>query len=192
MRIFVKDAGRQIWSACLPSFLFFCLIALLISCAGPESVIEYQSGQIIDGVPFFPQEEYQCGPASLAGVLGYLGMDITPDEISKDIFSKSAKGTLNIDMIIYPQKKGFVSEQYSGNMEDLREKIDSGYPLIVFVDYGFWVMQENHFMVVVGYNEYGIIANSGKDRHKFISTEDFIKTWERTKFWTLQIKKSKQ
>ncbi len=189
MRIFVKDAGKQTLSACLLSFLFFCLIALLMSCAGPKSVPEYKSGRVIDGVPFFPQEEYQCGPATLAGVLGYLGLDISPEEIARDIFSRSARGTLNIDMIVYPQKKGFVAEQYSGSMEDLREKIDSGYPLIVFIDYGFWVMQENHFMVVVGYNEHGIIANSGKDKHKFISNEDFIKTWERTKFWTLLIKK---
>ena len=44
-------------------------------------------------------------------------------------------------------------------------------------------------MVVVGYNEDGVIVNSGKDKGKFIPEEDFIKSWERTKFWTLLIKK---
>lgn len=189
MWIFFKNLGRQTWSSCLSSFLFFCLIFFLISCATLKPIPKYKSNRIINDVPFFPQEEYQCGPAALAGVLGYLGLSISPEEIAKDIFSRSARGTLNIDMIVYPQKKGFIAEQYSGSLEDLREKIDSGYPLVVFIDYGFWVMQENHFMVVVGYNEHGIIANSGKDEHKFISNEDFVKTWERTKFWTLLIKR---
>jgi ABC-type bacteriocin/lantibiotic exporter with double-glycine peptidase domain len=73
-------------------------------------------------------------------------------------------------------------------MQDLKRNIDSGYPLIVLVDYGFWAVQSNHFMVIVGYNEDGVIVNSGRDKHKFISEEDFVKTWERTKFWTLLIK----
>jgi ABC-type bacteriocin/lantibiotic exporter with double-glycine peptidase domain len=74
-------------------------------------------------------------------------------------------------------------------LQDLKKNIDSGYPLIVLVDYGFWAVQANHFMVVVGYNEDGVIVNSGKDRGKFISEGDFIKTWEKTKFWTLLIKR---
>jgi len=42
----------------------------------------------------------------------------------------------------------------------LKKNIDSGYPLIVLVDYGFWAFHSNHFMVVVGYNEDGVIVNS--------------------------------
>jgi hypothetical protein len=42
-------------------------------------------------------------------------------------------------------------------------------------------------MVVFGYYENGIIAHSGKERHKFIPSKDFLKSWERTKFWTLLI-----
>ncbi|MBI5344153.1 MAG: hypothetical protein HZB83_02265 [Deltaproteobacteria bacterium] len=30
-------------------------------------------GYLIEGVPFFPQDEYMCGPAALASVIGYHG-----------------------------------------------------------------------------------------------------------------------
>jgi len=50
------------------------------------------------------------------------------------------------------------------------------------------VYQQNHFMVIIGYHENGVIANSGKNQLKFIREEDFLKPWERTDFWTLLIK----
>ena len=34
------------------------------------------------GVPFFPQVDYQCGPAALATVLGYSGVKVTPEQLS--------------------------------------------------------------------------------------------------------------
>jgi predicted double-glycine peptidase len=111
-----------------------------------------------------------------------------PDEIAREIYSNSARGTLGIDMVLYAQKKGLIATQYEGTMGDLRKNIDSGYPIIVLIDYGFSFIQKNHFMVVIGYNEHSVIVNSGRDKEKFMSKKDFLKKWEKTKFWTLRIK----
>ena len=165
------------------------LIIFLYSCATTSNIPINKQVHIIENVPFFAQEAYQCGPASLTGVMNYWNAGITPDEIAKEIYSESAGGTLDLDMVIYPQRKGMLAEQYSGGMDDLRKSIDAGHPLVVLVDYGFWVLQSNHFMVIIGYNERGVIANSGKEKAVFIAEKDFLKTWERAKFWTLLIKK---
>jgi len=142
---------------------------------------------MILSVPFHPQEGFQCGPASLAGVLNHWNINVSPEEIASEIYSKSAKGTLNIDMVLYAEKRGLKARQYRGNLEDIKSKIDAGYPLIVLVDKGFLVYQKNHFMVVIGYQEEGLLANSGREQHKFIPVKDFLRSWERTKFWTLWI-----
>lgn len=92
-----------------------------------------------------------------------------------------------MDMGLYAEKKGLKAIQYAGSLEDLKRNIDSNDPLIVLVDYGFWVYQKNHFMVVVGYSENGLIANSEKEQHKVFPLGSFLKSWERTKFWTLRI-----
>jgi hypothetical protein len=42
-------------------------------------------------------------------------------------------------------------------------------------------------MVVTGYDESGVIVNSGKERQKFIASKDFLKSWRKTNFWTLLI-----
>jgi ABC-type bacteriocin/lantibiotic exporter with double-glycine peptidase domain len=148
---------------------------------------ESKPSRLIENVPFFPQEAFQCGPTSLAGVLNYLGVNVSPEEIAMEIYSPSAGGTLNLDLILYAERKGLKTIQYKGSLDDIKKKIDAGYPVIVLVDLGLWVYQQNHFMVIVGYFENGIIANSGKDRFKSIALNHFIKIWEKTNFWTLLI-----
>ncbi len=144
---------------------------------------------LIDSIPFFPATDYQCGPASLAMVFNYLGLKISVEEISKDILSKEGRGTVDFDMILYPQKKDFNSFQYRGSLEDLKEKIKQNKPLIVMVDEGFWFYKKYHYMVVVGFNDAHVIVNSGEDRNKKIEVEKFIKKWQKADYWTLLIEK---
>ena len=166
--------------------LFFSLLTFLIlfSCSSADMKGPGNS-HIVEGVPFYPQEAYQCGPSSLASVLNYYGIDVSPEEIARDIYSKSARGTLNMDMVLYAEKKGLDVRQYSGTVEDIKQNIDSGAPLIVMVDNGFSLYQKNHFMVVLGYNDEGIISNSGREQFKFIPFHDFNKTWRKTNYWSL-------
>ena len=169
------------------SLVILFAISFHWSCTGPSPMLSLKTARVIEGVPFFPQEEFQCGPASLAGVLNYYGLRITPGEIATEVFSRSARGTLDMDMVFYAQRKGMKAEQYAGSFEDLQGSLDSRRPLIVLIDQGFWVYQNSHFMVVVGYDKGGIVVNSGKEENKFISLDSFLKTWEKTKFWTLRI-----
>ena len=169
------------------SIFLLLFIYLLSSCAGALPVRGSKGLHIIENVPFYPQEAYQCGPASLSGVLNYHGADTSPEDIARRIYSESAGGTLNMDMVLYAEKKGFQADQYKSSFQDIQSKINAGYPLVVMVDYGFWIIQRNHFMVVVGYNEEGVIVNSGKAQLKFIPLEDFLRSWKRTGFWSLLI-----
>jgi ABC-type bacteriocin/lantibiotic exporter with double-glycine peptidase domain len=143
--------------------------------------------KIIPEVPFFPQETYQCGPASLAGVLNYWKVSVTPEEIARAIYSPSARGTLDLDLVFYGEKKGLKATQYAGSVEDIKKNVDGQVPLIVLVDEGFLAYQKTHFMVVVGYGDKGLLANSGRERHRFYAWPDFLKAWEKTKNWTLRL-----
>ena len=169
---------------------YFSLLVLVIpwlfSCAGPPSLPEGKATRVIENIPFYPQEMYQCGPASLAGVLNFWDVGVSPEEIAEEIYSTSAKGTLTLDMVLYAKKKGFNVAQYRGSYDDLQRNVESGVPLVVMVDYGLWVYKQNHYMIVFGYHEKGIIVHSGKNAHQFIPLEKFLKSWRRTNFWTLR------
>ena len=169
------------------STVFACVLVSLCAC----SSVPVQKGVnkvVIKNVPFFPQEDYQCGPSSLAGVLHYWGSDIAVEDIKGEIFSRSARGTLTMDMLLYAQNKGFAASQYTGSLNDLKSKVKLGHPLIVLVDYGFFVYRADHFMVVIGFDDDGIIVNSGKSEKLHVPNKDFVKIWQRTNNWTLWIK----
>ncbi len=169
-----------------PLFLIL-ILPFLFSCVRTVPTADLTGVHAVKNVPFYPQEILQCGPASLSGVLNFWGTKVSPEEIAREIYSPSARGTLTIDMVLYAERKGFTVRQYKGDMGDIRKNIDAGQPLIVLVDYGFSVYEKNHFMVVIGYNEEGLLVNSGKDREKFIPLKDFLAPWKKAEFWTLLI-----
>lgn len=160
---------------------------ILVSCAPTAFPHKGKENIIIANVPFFPQEKYQCGPAALAGVLNFWGEKISPEDIAQEIYSPTAKGTLNLDLLFYAQKRGFQAQQYQGSLEDLKRNISAGVPLILQVDFGFLVYEQTHFLVVVGYNSQGILVNSGLEEGKFIPTSSFLRIWVRANYWTLRI-----
>jgi|GEM_PF-263361 len=141
----------------------------------------------LTNVPFFPQLDYQCGPASLAGVLNYYGKRITPEEVARAIFRENIRGTVTLDMVLYAREQGLSARWSSAAVGDIVQAVDERSPVIVMVDYGFSVVSRNHYMVVVGYDPKGIVANSGISRETHISWNDFLPTWERAKRWTLRI-----
>jgi hypothetical protein len=173
----------------ISNLIILLIVSALALCACSSAPLQRGTNEfVIKGVPFYPQEDYQCGPASLAGVLNFWGANVSDQEIASEIFSKSARGTLTIDMLLYAQRKGYDSLQYQGGIDDLKAKVRAGYPLIVLVDYGFFVYQKEHFMVVIGYDDNGIIANSGRTEKEYITNEKMVKIWQRDNYWTLWIK----
>ncbi len=171
------------------NILFLLTIPLVFSACATGQVQHASEAVIITGVPFYPQEQYQCGPASLAGVLRYWGLRREPEDIAREIYSKGARGTLNMDLVLYASKEGLDARQYSGGWDDLKQKITDGAPLIVLVDFGFSAFQANHFMVVTGYSDDGVVVNSGKEEGLFMDKKKFQKAWQRTNFWTLWIQR---
>ncbi|MCS7163856.1 MAG: C39 family peptidase [Thermodesulfovibrio sp.] len=149
----------------------------------------YAEEYIINSVPFFPSNDFQCGPASLAMILNFLGAKITVDEIAKEIYSKEARGTSDFDMILFAQKRGFKVLNYRGSIEDIKEKIKENKPLIVMTDEGYWFYKKYHFMVVLGFDDKNIIVNSGKKMHEKINIKEFKKKWSKAGYWTLLIDK---
>ncbi len=172
---------------------FLCALILLIcGCAsGPTPLPE--GAKVLSGVPFFPQEDYQCGPAALATVMNYWyarggsPVRIGVDEITQAIYSPGARGVLPTDLENYPAKKGFVTEKLTGSISRLREDIDSGIPVILLVDYGLSIYRLDHFLVATGYTGDGIVVNSGRKERQVVSNSDLEKAWKRTGYWALRL-----
>lgn len=184
----VKSSARLclIWGA---TFVFLSLVLASGCSRGTRELSITRPSQtvIIEDVPFFPQVDYQCGPASLAGVLNYYGDIVSPDEIAGSIYRQNIRGTVSLDMVLYARQRGLASRWYKGSTDEIVGSVDSGNPIIVMIDLGFSVARAYHYMVITGYSFTGVIANTGTTPQKLISWERFMSQWEKTQNWTLLI-----
>jgi len=130
-----------------------------------------------------------CGPASLAMVLRYWGERIDQDEVARALYLPSVKGTLNLDLEFYARRRGYRAEGFRGTLERLKAEVDAGRPLIVFQDQGVGLLGFPHFLVVIGYDDTReeIVAHSGVTENRRIPYREFLRTWARTRHWTLRV-----
>jgi tetratricopeptide (TPR) repeat protein len=117
----------------------------------------------IDDVPFYPQEEYDCGPASLAMALAWSGIPVSPQTLAPILLSPKKKGTLQISMISGTRRFGRVAYLIS-EPKDLLAEVAAGHPVVVFQNLGLSWMPVWHYAVVVGYNlqDKELILHSGR------------------------------
>lgn len=166
------------------------ILVLLTGCAkNLYHAVKNHEGKavLIDGVPFFPQSRYQCGPASLAAVLNFYGDLIRPETISNEIYRQDIRGTVSLDLVLFARQHGFDARWFQGELRSIKTAIDKGKPIIVMVDKGIGFIRAYHFMVVIGYGEEVIIVNSGKSMAKQILWKTFSTEWKKTQNWMMLV-----
>lgn len=163
------------------------MVALLsTSCATPshqtDKLVE-ASGSLpskaeIKGVPLIEQEEYHCGPASLAMVMNYKGHPVDLNKLTKSTFTPLKHGTFQTDLISAIRREGLVSVPVS-SIENLLREIVTGNPVIVFQNLGLKNFPKWHYAVATKYNLKGpdIYLHSGTHEIQKMDMRLFERTW---------------
>lgn len=119
---------------------------------------------------------YTCGPAALAMVFGYYGIEKSEEELVELAKTTQENGTENKDMVRVAQELGLDAEyKKESSIAELKQFVDRGIPIIVL-----WFSPEEggHFSVVVEVNSDEVVmADSllgGERRMKII---DFLNRW---------------
>jgi hypothetical protein len=135
-------------------------------------------------VPFHPQGEYQCGPASLAMTLEWSGVAITPDQLKPEVYTSSRQGSLPPDMIGAARRHGRVAYPVH-RIEDVLEEVASGHPVIVLQRLRSLLRASWHYAVVIGYDldQREIILHSGVKAREVLSIDEFMDTWQPWGHW---------
>jgi len=138
-------------------------------------------------VPFFPQEDYACGPAALATSLGNLGIEVTPDELIGKVYIPARQGSLQIEMLAAARRYGAVSYRLAPTFDALLREIAAGSPVIVLQDYGVWPVSYWHYAVAVGYDRASgdLLLRSGEKRRLSIPFGVFEYTWKESGYWAM-------
>jgi len=138
-------------------------------------------------VPFFPQEEYQCGPAALATTLVHVGVQVTPEELVERVFLPARQGSLQIEMLAAARRYSRVSYQLAPRIDALLRELAAGNPVIVLQDTGVGPVINWHYAVVVGFDYPAgeLYLRSGETQRLAIPFTVFEYTWKKSNYWAM-------
>ncbi len=141
----------------------------------------------LDSVPFFPQKDYQCGPASLATAMVYGGAAVSPDDLVDKVYLPQRGGSLQVEMLAAARRYGLVSWQLAPRFGDLLREVQAGTPVITMQDYGTWPIHYWHYAVVVGFDrDTGkAVLRSGEKRRLEIPFAVLEYTWKESAYWAM-------
>ncbi|HEX4855521.1 MAG TPA: PA2778 family cysteine peptidase [Limnobacter sp.] len=162
--------------------------------ASLESTVQSQASVELTSVPFFAQQEFFCGPSTLAMVLNHQGESTTPSKLAELVYLPGRQGSLQLEMLAAPRRLGYLSYQIEPGLGALFEALNVGSPVVVLLNLSLPVAPQWHYAVVVGYDAAGdnMILRSGPKERELIPVATFLKLWERSQNWGFTVLKPGQ
>lgn len=131
-------------------------------------------------VPFFAQQEYQCGPAALASMLHAADAPASPDELVNEVWLPERRGSLAMELAAAARARGRLVYPVS-SVRQLLAELDAGHPVLVRQNLLFDWWPQWHFAVVTGYAAHGeeFFLHSGSQRDLRVDRNWFMRRWDK-------------
>ena len=174
--------------------VFVCAVLLLGGCATPQVAMldarwpaDMPAQVELTQVPFFAQEDFECGPASLAMVAAAAGVQVTPEALVDQVYLPGRQGSLQADMLAATRRQGLLAYPLKPKLEDLLTEVAAGHPVLVFQNLAFSFYPVWHYAVVVGFDRerHVLLLHSGRTARMEISMFAFERTWARGQYWAM-------
>ena len=165
-------------------------VVLLSGCASlPPLPSSLPPSVELTNTPFFAQELHQCGPAALATLLNYRGIEVSPEQLAPQVYLPQRQGSLQVELSASARRYGQLAYPLAPRLEDLFHEVAAGNPVLVLQNLAFGWLPRWHYAVVIGYdldrNE--VILRSGTHRRWISKLSAFNNTWRRADHWALVI-----
>jgi hypothetical protein len=143
----------------------------------------------LTAVPFFPQEEYQCGPAALATVLNWSGVNVTPAELAPQVYLPERRGSLQLELIGAARRHGRIPYVLQPQLESLLAEVSSGNPVLILQNLSLPWYPAWHYAVVAGFDlkRDRLVLRSGPIERHEVPFKVFERTWRRSHYWALVV-----
>lgn len=136
-------------------------------------------------VPFHPQQDYQCGPAALATVLGHAGATRTPEQLVDEVYLPQRQGSLQLEMLGATRRAGLLPYRLPATPQALLAELAAGNPVVVLQNLRLEAWPQWHYAVVVGYDrvERQFVLRSGQEKRLLMGFDEFDRSWSRADRW---------
>jgi hypothetical protein len=137
----------------------------------------------LTAVPFFPQTEYQCGPAALATVLAHAGAAVDADDLVREVYAPGLRGSLQPELLGAARRHGFIPYVIEPEPGALAAELAARRPVLVLQNLGLDRVPVWHYAVVVGIAGDEVILRSGTEERRLERSARFLRSWERGSNW---------
>lgn len=175
---------------------------LLTGCATPPQSAELQrtwpaqlpQRVLLDQVPFHPQEDLLCGPATLAMVAQAAGSSVTPEQLTSQVYLPGRQGALQTEMLAATRRQGLVAYPLAPDLQTVLTEVASGHPVLVLQNLSLAFSPMWHYAVVVGYDRANkqVLLHSGTTARMVLPMSTFENTWARSSHWAVRVSRPDQ
>jgi len=172
-----------------------CLVVVLCLLAAgctyhPYNVrIEANQSLELSDTPFYPQEDYQCGPAALATVLGASGLNVSSAELRDQVYLPGRRGSLQIELLAASRRNGRLPYQLDPEWLAIQREIQAGQPVLVLQNLGLSWYPVWHYAVVIGFDPVRrkVILRSGIEARRLMDINRFMSSWAQASYWAVVV-----
>ena len=141
----------------------------------------------LTGVPFHTQDDFLCGPASLAMVINAAGVPATVEGLTPLVYLPERRGSLQAEMLGATRRQGLVAYVLPPNLEDVLREVAAGTPVVALLNFGIRIFPLWHYAVVVGYDlgKREVVLRTGSTPRRLVPLGFFEYLWRDSGHWAL-------
>jgi tetratricopeptide (TPR) repeat protein len=166
------------------------LLALLSACVarpGLREVLPAGGAPSVElaQTPFFPQDDYQCGPAALATVLAASGAAVTPEALVPQVYLPGRRGSLQAELLGAARRHGRLAYTLAADPAAFLAELAAGHPVLVLQNLRTPHFPVWHYAVLVGYDTAAgkVLLRSGRTEREAMGWRRFAATLARADNW---------
>jgi len=172
------------------------VVLLLASCGSGSQLLSDERARQglpesieLQDTPFYPQADYQCGPAALATVLTDSGVVIAPQQLVDQVYIPGRRGSLQVELLAAARRSGRLPYVIEPQLGALLPELAVGRPVLVLQNLGLSFAPAWHYAVVIGYDtDRGeLILRSGTTRRRPVPVAKFLRSWQASQYWAVVV-----
>jgi len=150
--------------------------------------LEKATSLVLEDTPFFPQREYQCGPAALATLLASSGVSIDADSLAPLVYLPGRRGSLQLELVSASRRYDRIPYIIDGELSAIISELRAGRPVLVLQNLGLRIIPIYHYAVVIGVlSPDKVILRSGTTKKLVMDADQFYASWRRAGSWGMVV-----
>ena len=134
---------------------------------------------VIPGVPEFQAQTRgdDCAGVALASLLAHSGLSASPADIDAAVHEPKLGGSLLPDLERFAASTGAKPSSGRGTLEEVRQLLHAGRPVLVPIDLGWSIWRRPHYVVLFGCGDEAFLMHVRCGETRTMSSSEFARRW---------------